>query len=189
MDARRDGLIAFHGKMIDHDDEDEYAFRIVEESLAESDELPRPIHSESQSGRSPNLLKDRKAWNQRMINNHFSENPLFGIDIFRCFFRIQRSLFLKIMDVVCKYDPYFDQRRDAIGALGLSLHHKCKGALPMLAYGVSIDASKEYCRTGKSTAIESMKRHIAPVCVIFGYDHLQEPTQDDFEQQLCINAD
>ena len=63
------GLIVFQGKMVDNDDE--CMFRMVAESLAKPDELPRLIHTRSQLGRGPNLLRDRRHgnWKQRIINN------------------------------------------------------------------------------------------------------------------------
>jgi hypothetical protein len=50
---------------------------------------------------------------------------------------MRRSLFLRLMNVVCEQYSYFVRKRDAAGLLGLSPHHKCTSALRMLAYGVA----------------------------------------------------
>jgi hypothetical protein len=71
---------------------------------------------------------------------------------------MRRQLFLRLVDAVCAFDPWFIQRRDALGRLGLSSLQKCTAALQMLAYGVPADACDEYCRLGESTTLEAMKR-------------------------------
>jgi hypothetical protein len=42
---------------------------------------------------------------------------------------MKRELFLRLVDVVCSFDPWFVQKRDALGRLGLSSLQKCTTAL------------------------------------------------------------
>jgi hypothetical protein len=102
---------------------------------------------------------------------------------------MQHSLFLMIMDRVCECDDYFVQKRDACGLWGLSSIQKCTVALRMLAYGVIADATDKYCRIGESIAMESMKRFCKAIRAEFGDHHLRQPTREDFETQLSINAE
>jgi hypothetical protein len=48
---------------------------------------------------------------------------------------MRRELFLRLVDVVCSFDPWFVQEHDALGILGQSSLQKCTAALRMLAYG------------------------------------------------------
>ena len=84
-------------------------------------------------------------------------------------------------------DDWFPQTLDACGSLGLSLIQKCTAVLRMLAYGVTADATDEYCRMCESTAIESMKMFCQAVRAVFGPHYLKQPTRADFEAQLKIN--
>ena len=67
---------------------------------------------------------------------------------------MSHPLFLQIVNEVEQYDPYFIQRIDAVGVLGLSSLQKITVAYRILAYGTSIDSVDEYIRIGESTAIE-----------------------------------
>jgi hypothetical protein len=58
----------------------------------------------------------------------------------------------------------------------------------MLAYGISIDATDEYCRTGESTAIEGMKRFRVAIQGCFKSHFLRLPTRADFQRQIDIYA-
>jgi hypothetical protein len=115
--------------------------------------------------------------------------PVYGAEHFRRRYRMQRSLFLMIMDRVCECNVYFVQKRDACGLWGLSSIQKCTAILCMLAYGVTADATDEYCWIGKSTSMESMKSFYKAIRAEFGDHHLRQPTREDFETQLSINAE
>jgi hypothetical protein len=69
-------------------------------------------------------------------------------EVFRRRFRMQKSLFLRIVEDVKKADTYFVQKRDAAGRLGFSALQKATAAMRMLAYGCSADSVDEYLRIG-----------------------------------------
>ncbi|XP_074361166.1 uncharacterized protein LOC141701410 [Apium graveolens] len=48
------------------------------------------------------------------------------------------------MESLSNFDPYFQQRVDALGRKGLSPLQKCTTAMCMLAYGISADAVDDY---------------------------------------------
>jgi len=71
---------------------------------------------------------------------------------------MSKRLFLRVLDAVCQADPYFVQKPDATGKMGLSPLQKVTAALRMLAYGVSGDLVDEYVRIAESTAVECLRR-------------------------------
>jgi hypothetical protein len=73
---------------------------------------------------------------------------------------MHHHLFCLILSKVEKYDPYFVQRRNCAGTIGLSSLQKVIVAFRMLAYGVLTDNIDEYVRIGESTAIESLQRFV-----------------------------
>jgi len=93
------------------------------------------------------------------------------------------------MNEVCEHDSFFLQKSDASGLLGLSFIQKCIVVLRMLAYGVAADATDEYCRIGESTAMESMKRFVKAVRVVFESQYLRQPIKQDLQYQMQINSD
>jgi hypothetical protein len=115
-----------------------------------------------------------------LFEDYFLENPTYDSVKFRMRFRMQRELFLLIVQEVCAYDDWFVQKRDAMGRLGLSSLQKCIFAIRMLAYGTPADVTDEYCRIGESTTIEAMKRFTMAVRVCFESTFLRQPSFADY---------
>jgi hypothetical protein len=135
--------------------------------------------------------RDREACNERLHREYFAKDSTFDALKFRCRFRMRRELFLYIVQEVCAFDLWFVQKYDGVGRLGLASLQKCTTAMRMLAYGIpadAIDAIDEYYRTGKSTAIEAMKRFTVAIRGCFESRFLRLPTREDFQRQLDINA-
>jgi hypothetical protein len=93
---------------------------------------------------------------------------------------MQRSLFLTILDRVCAFDNYFVQKWVAFHCLGFTPHQKITSTLHMLYYGLCGDATDEYYKISKSTAMESLKRFCMAVRIEFEGYHLRQPTWVDF---------
>ena len=55
---------------------------------------------------------------ERLMNNYFVECPLYAM--FQCKFRMNQSLFLRIVEGVSTTDPYYQQRPNVLGELGSS---------------------------------------------------------------------
>ena len=51
----------------------------------------------------------------RMMKDYFCDNPVYGLVLFRHWFRMRRSLFETILEKVCGRDRYFVQKLDACG--------------------------------------------------------------------------
>ncbi|XP_060673909.1 uncharacterized protein LOC132804044 [Ziziphus jujuba] len=84
-------------------------------------------------------------------------------------------------------DPYFVQKRDAAGILGLSSLQKIIATMRMLAYGVTSDFVNEYVRIGEGTAIESLKRFVKMIISIFVEKYMRSPNKDDIVRLLKEN--
>uniref|UniRef100_A0A2N9HHZ0 Uncharacterized protein n=1 Tax=Fagus sylvatica TaxID=28930 RepID=A0A2N9HHZ0_FAGSY len=65
---------------------------------------------------------------------------------------MSRSLFLRIKSMLEATEPYFVQRRNAAGRLGLSSFQKMTAAIRMLAYGTTADLCDEYSPTNNDIA-------------------------------------
>ncbi|XP_074375331.1 uncharacterized protein LOC141717120 [Apium graveolens] len=96
-------------------------------------------------------------------------------------------VFLRIVDVVSNFDPYFQQRIDAVGRKGLSPLQKCTAAMRMLAYGVFADAVDDYVCIGESTAVECLKKFVSTVCTIFESEYLRKPNANDVQRLLQMD--
>jgi hypothetical protein len=147
----------------------------------------RGTHGGSIPGRKY-LYRDREACHERLFKDYFAEDCTYDAAKFRRRFRMRRSLFLHIVEKVCTFDPWFIQRRDGVGRLGLSSLQKCTATLRMLAYDVAADATDDYCRTGESTAIEAMKRFTVAIRGSFSETFLCLPSQEDLQKQIQINT-
>ena len=88
---------------------------------------------------------------------------------------------MRIVDRLSENIPFFQQKRDAIGRLGLSPLQKCTTALRMLAYGCAADAVDEYLRLGESTTLSCLSNFTEGVIQWFGAEYLRRPTPDDLQ--------
>ncbi|XP_023636143.1 uncharacterized protein LOC111830021 [Capsella rubella] len=88
----------------------------------------------------------REEGHIRLWNDYFGDNATFPPNLFRRRFRMNKHLFLRIVDRLTNEILFFPQRRDATGRLGFSPLQKCTAAIRMLAYGYAADAVDEYLR-------------------------------------------
>ncbi|XP_074322700.1 uncharacterized protein LOC141659674 [Apium graveolens] len=95
-----------------------------------------------------------------------------------------RHVFLRIVDVVSNFDPYFQQRFDAVRRKGLSHLQKCTAAMCMLAYGISADDVDDYVRIGESTAVEALKKFVSNINTLFEGEYLRKPNENDVQRLL-----
>ncbi|XP_062186674.1 uncharacterized protein LOC133890257 [Phragmites australis] len=100
---------------------------------------------------------------------------------------MKRDLYCKIMKEVEEHDPWFQQRRNAAGELGLSSLQKVTTAFCMLAYDAPADSLDECLRLGESTIIESMRRFVHAVVEVFGDEYLRASNEVDTARLLDMN--
>lgn len=132
------------------------------------------------------IHRNRDLGNQLIYRDYFSDNPTYPDYIFRRRFRMRRSLFVRIQAAIESHDPYFVQRYNAAGVLGLSSLQKITAALRIIAYGVPADAIDDYIRIGESTAIESLKKFVTTIVQIFGEQYLRKPNSADINRLMEV---
>jgi hypothetical protein len=81
---------------------------------------------------------------------------------------MRKHLFLRIVQALGHWSPYFRLRRDAFGKVGLSPIMKCTAALRMLVYGTPADLMDESFGIPESMAIECMLNFVKGIRHIFG---------------------
>ncbi|KAK1670500.1 hypothetical protein QYE76_058659 [Lolium multiflorum] len=114
-------------------------------------------------------------------------DPVFKEKMFRRRYKMSRELFLVILRGIRNYDPYFQCRPDATGALGFTSYQKCSAAIRMLSYGMTADIFDEYLQMGESTCLEAMYRFCRAVIVVFGQHYCRETNVEDTRQLLSVN--
>jgi hypothetical protein len=97
---------------------------------------------------------------------------------------MRKQLFLRIVEALGVWSPYFRLRCDAFGKVGLSPLQKCTAAIRMLAYGTPADLMDECFGVAETTAMECMINFVQGVRYIFGQQYLRRPTQDDIQRLL-----
>ena len=131
------------------------------------------------------IWRDRVHGHHKLFHDYFGENPVYSPVLFRRRFRMNRSLFLRIQHAVEAHDPYFVQKKNAVGIDGLSSLQKITAAMRMLTYGVAADFVDEYVRIGESNAIESLKKFVKAVISIFSEKYMmRSPNEDDIARLL-----
>jgi hypothetical protein len=86
---------------------------------------------------------------------------------------MRRHVFERLVDVVQQVDPYFIQRPNCAGEIGLSAMQKVVAAVRILAYGIPADAINEHVRIGESTAHEALKHFCMAIQTAFGPYYLK----------------
>ncbi|XP_024011210.1 uncharacterized protein LOC112086489 [Eutrema salsugineum] len=128
-----------------------------------------------------------RDWEQghiRLWNDYFQEDATYPAHIFRRRFRMNKHLFMRIVDSLSTQISFFQQRRDATGRPGLSALQKCTAAIRMMAYGCVADAVDEYLRPGESTAISCLENFVEGIIYLFGAEYLRRPTPEDLQKLL-----
>ena len=95
------------------------------------------------------IERNREEGNVRLWEDYFSETPTYPSNLFRRRFRMNKPLFMRIIDRLSNEVEFFRQKEDALGRLSLSPLQKCTAAIRVLAYGNAADAIT-YSRVGPS---------------------------------------
>uniref|UniRef100_A0A0D3CQ84 DDE Tnp4 domain-containing protein n=1 Tax=Brassica oleracea var. oleracea TaxID=109376 RepID=A0A0D3CQ84_BRAOL len=99
---------------------------------------------------------------------------------------MNKQVFMRIIDTLSANVPFFQQRKDVVGRLGLSTLQKCTAAIRMLAYGCAADAIDEYLRLGESTTLSCLTNFTEAIIQLFGDEYLRRPTLEDLQRLLDI---
>uniref|UniRef100_A0A0D3DNS6 DDE Tnp4 domain-containing protein n=1 Tax=Brassica oleracea var. oleracea TaxID=109376 RepID=A0A0D3DNS6_BRAOL len=132
------------------------------------------IHKEAQQEASRSKKKrayierQREQGHMQLWNDYFSEEATYPSHMFRRRFRMNKPLFMRIVDRLSAEIPYFQQRRDATGRFGHSPLQNATAAIRMMAYGCPADAVDEYLRLGETTALLCLEHFVEGIINIFG---------------------
>ncbi|XP_028088018.1 uncharacterized protein LOC114288658 [Camellia sinensis] len=157
-------------KMILNDFDGDEELQVIMTAAMEEEGLNRERCSRRHSGSIEGhaiIYRDRVQCHERLYQDYFSKTTIYLAHLFRRRFRMNRSLFLHILSTVEAYDPYFVQKTDVVGIIGLSSLQKMAATMRMLVYGVAADSVDDYVRIGESTAIESLKHFVKAMVAMF----------------------
>ncbi|XP_019099380.1 PREDICTED: uncharacterized protein LOC104777507 isoform X2 [Camelina sativa] len=132
------------------------------------------------------IERDREDGHRRLWDDYFSDDATYPPRFFRRRFRMNKSLFLRIVERLSAEVPYFRQRQDATGRFGLSALQKSTAAIRMMAYGCAADAVDEYLQLAESTAMLCLEQFVEGVINLFGDEYLRRPTVEDLQRLLAI---
>ncbi|XP_021995400.1 uncharacterized protein LOC110892522 [Helianthus annuus] len=128
------------------------------------------------------INRDREGAHEKLVNDYFSDAPLYNAEIFRRRFRMSRRLFTWIADDLAGFDPFFTLRYDARGARGFTTLQKCTAAIRQLAYGTVADALDEYLQMSERTTRECLYRFCENVVKLYSKKYLRKPNAYDVQQ-------
>jgi hypothetical protein len=96
-------------------------------------------------------------------------------------FRMNRPLFIRIMNTVEQHNDYFEQKRNTTHQQGLSCFQKITALFCVLTYGVAAYATNKYVHIGESTTLQSLRRFVKAVIEVFGDEYLRSPNEKDID--------
>uniref|UniRef100_A0A0D3ANK3 DDE Tnp4 domain-containing protein n=1 Tax=Brassica oleracea var. oleracea TaxID=109376 RepID=A0A0D3ANK3_BRAOL len=105
------------------------------------------------------IERDREVGHNQLWNDYFKENPTYPPEIFRRRFRMNKPLFLRIVERL---------------------------TIRILAYGQSGDTYDEYLRLGESTSRLCLENFTNGIIQLFGDAYLRRPTSDDLQRLLDV---
>ena len=129
--------------------------------------------------------RDREGAHDRLYEDYFADNCNFPPEYFRRRYRMRRSLFLRIVDRLGEYSPYFTQRVDAINRRGFSPLQKCTAALRLLAYGAAADTIDDWLKLARQTSSECLERFCEGIIHCYGDEFCRRPTVADTQRLLA----
>ncbi|XP_056849929.1 uncharacterized protein LOC108840392 isoform X1 [Raphanus sativus] len=132
------------------------------------------------------IERHREEGHIRLWNDYFSETPTYLPNLFRRRFRMNKSLFMHIVDRLSNEVQYFRETHDALGRKSLSPLQKCTAAIRVLAYGSAADTVDEYLRLGSSTTRLCVENFVDGIINLFGEEYLRRPTEADLQRLLYV---
>ena len=132
------------------------------------------------------IERHREEGHIRLWNDYFSDTPTYPENFFRRRFRMNKSLFMRIVDRLSNEVQYFQQTQDGLGRSSLSPLQKCTAAIRVLAYGSAADAVDEYLRLGETTTRLCVENFVEGIIYLFAGEYLRRPTPADLQRLLHV---
>uniref|UniRef100_A0A0D3EBJ8 DDE Tnp4 domain-containing protein n=1 Tax=Brassica oleracea var. oleracea TaxID=109376 RepID=A0A0D3EBJ8_BRAOL len=132
------------------------------------------------------IERNREEGDLRFWKDYFCNTPTYPQNLFRRRFRMNKPLFMHIVDRLSNEVHFIRQKKDSLGRLSLSPLQKCSAAICLLAYGSAADTVDEYLRLGETTARSCLEHFVEGIINLFGDEYLRRPTPDDLQRLLDI---
>lgn len=131
------------------------------------------------------IRRDRLGAHDRLFEDYFADDCNYPPSYFRRRYRMRRSLFLRIVDRLGEYSPYFTQRVDALNRASFSPLQKCTAALRLLAYGAAADTIDEWLKLARQTSSDCLDRFCEGIIDCYGETFCRRPTVEDTQRLLA----
>jgi hypothetical protein len=103
-----------------------------------------PRRGGSVPGKAPNKNRSRDAGALLLYSNYFADNAINTPKEFRWRFRMNKKLFMKIVQGVIEYDDYFKYKKVCTRKWGFTSVQKYTAALRCITYGAPPGISVDY---------------------------------------------
>ncbi|GKA93028.1 putative nuclease HARBI1 isoform X2 [Tanacetum coccineum] len=137
------------------------------------------------------INRERDVAEERLMADYFGPHPKYPAEYFRRRYRMNRELFLEIVQGIENYiqtvNPlpkhfqFFTIRYDYTGLKSFSVIMKCTSAIRQLAYGTTPDALDEYLQMGKHCARDCLNYFCMCVMDLYQPEFLRKPTLADIQ--------
>ncbi|GJW83220.1 ALP1-like protein isoform X1 [Tanacetum coccineum] len=130
------------------------------------------------------MPKDRYGAHDRLVLAYFAKKPFYNAYLFRKRFRMNRSLFTRIVRDSSANCPYFQEGCDAVGKTGISALVKCTSAIRQLAYAAVPDSLDKYLQIGEKTSRDCLMHFCNGVIELYGE---RRPIQTDVKKLYAFH--
>uniref|UniRef100_A0A0D3ACF4 No apical meristem-associated C-terminal domain-containing protein n=1 Tax=Brassica oleracea var. oleracea TaxID=109376 RepID=A0A0D3ACF4_BRAOL len=158
---------------------------IKQQDLAMKEMLSEMSLLDSLIAKKEPLAEYEEALKKKLISD-LIETPTYPENLFQRRFRMNKPLFMHIIDRLSNEVQFFCQKKDSLGRLGLSPLQKCTAAIRVLAYGSAADAVDEYFRLGETTTRKCLENFVEGIIYLFSDEYLRRPTPADLQRLLDI---
>nr|XP_043609552.1 uncharacterized protein LOC122581392 [Erigeron canadensis] len=125
------------------------------------------------------INRQREIGHQILLNDWFVDEPKYDDGYFRKKFRMEKSMFLKIVDDIEANFPYFQDGFDVCGRGSFKPLQKVASVVRQLATGNLPDEYDEYLHMAARTGRESLDHFCDAIIKLYGREYLRRPTQHD----------
>uniref|UniRef100_A0A0D3BQU1 DDE Tnp4 domain-containing protein n=1 Tax=Brassica oleracea var. oleracea TaxID=109376 RepID=A0A0D3BQU1_BRAOL len=132
------------------------------------------------------IERNREQGHIRLWNDYFSDTPTYPDNFFRQHFRMNKPLFMHIVDRLSTKVQYFRGKNDGLGRNSLSPFQKCTAAIRVLAYGYAADTVDVYLWLGETTTRLCVENFVEGGIYLFGDEYLRRPTPADLQRLLDV---